>query len=614
MKNNRVVKQASQLRVAINIVWKSAPLWALINVVLLIMQGFLPLASLFLMKLVLDEVAVGLGSASVQADFGRVAILIALAGVVALLQGMTGVFSRLANEAQTEAATDHVRNILHAKAVEMDLEYYEHAEYYDRLHRAQREAPYRPVQIVNGLFQVGQNGLSLAVMAGLLFSLHWAVTLVLVLSALPSVLVRLHYSRILFRWNRKNTGAQRQAWYYDWMLVDGRHAKEIRLFNLGPLFSDRFRGLRRKLRLDRLRIATQRSRAELVTQIGETATMFGVYAFIAYRTLQGTITVGDLVMYYQAFQRGQSFLSGMLRGAAGLYEDSMFLIYLEEFLALEPKVVAPPNPQPVPRPMREGVTFSDVSFRYPGGAVDILKHINLTIRPGEIIALVGENGAGKTTLIKLLCRLYDPDQGVISVDNADLRCCDPLAWRRELSVIFQDFLHYNVSAQENIWFGNVELSPTSDEIKVAAQKAGVHEVISRMKHAYQTVLGKMLEEGEELSIGQWQKIALARAFLRDAQIIILDEPASALDAKSEHMLFQGFRELIGKKSAVLISHRLSTVKMADRIYVLENQTVAEQGTHDELMQLGDIYATLFNTQAESYRELRGTDQAQSAAL
>lgn len=604
MQKRRATKQALQLRAAINIVWKSGPLWTLANIALLVVQGFLPLASLYLMKLVLDEVTVGLGSSPTQADFGRVAVLIALAGGVALLQGLASVLSRLVNEAQVEAVTDHVRDILHAKSVEVDLEYYEHAEYYDKLHRAQREAPYRPVQIVNGLFQVGQSSLSLAVMAALLLSLHWAVALVLLLAALPGVLVRLRYSHILFQWNRKSTSAQRQAWYYEWMLVDGRHAKEIRLFNLGPLFIERARRLRRLLRLERLRIATRRSRAELVTQVSENATMFGVYAFIAYRALQGTITIGDLVMYYQAFQRGQGFLTGVLRGLAGLYEDSMFLAYLDEFLALEPKIVAPPNPQLVPRPIREGVTFSDVSFRYPMGSAEVLQHINLTIRPGEVIALVGENGAGKTTLVKLLCRLYDPDQGAILVDNTDLRCFDPLGWRREVSVIFQDFLHYNVSAQENIWFGNIELPPTEDQIITAAQKAGVHDVISNMKHDYQTVLGKMLEEGEELSIGQWQKIALARAFLRDAQMIILDEPASALDAKSEYALSQGFRELIGNKSAVLISHRLSTVRMADCIYVLENQTIAEQGTHDELMRRGGIYATLFSTQAESYLESR----------
>lgn len=600
MHKNRAVKQALQFRAAIKIVWQSSPLWTALNAGLLVVQGFLPLASLYLIKLVLDAVTDVMGSADPQTEFGRIAGLIALSGGVALLQGLAGLLGRLAGEAQAEAVTDHVRDILHAKSIAVDLAYYEHAEYYDKLHRAQREALYRPVRIVNGLFQVGQSALSLLVMAGLLLSLHWGVAVVLLVTALPGVLIRLRYARILFRWNRDSTPADRLSWYYDLMLVDGGYAKEIRLFGLGPLFIDRFRTLRRQLRLERLQIATRRSLAETVTQISETAAMFGSYAFIAYRALQGSITIGDLVMYYQAFQRGQGYLNGLLRGLAGLYEDSMFLAYLDEFLALEPEVVAPPNPQPVPRPMRQGIIFDDVSFRYPGSARDVLSHINLTIHPGEVIALVGENGAGKTTLVKLLCRLYDPVLGAIHIDDTDFRCLDPVELRHEISVIFQDFLHYNVTAQENIWFGNVELPLATDRIRAAAEKAGAHEVIARLPREYGTILGKLFQEGEELSIGQWQKIALARAFLRDAQLIILDEPASALDAKSEYALFEGFRGLIGGRSALLISHRLSTVRMADCIFVMENGTIVEQGAHDDLMRLGGIYADLFSTQAISY--------------
>lgn len=602
MRKNRAVQQALQLRAALTIVWQSGPLWMLLSAGLLIVQAALPLASLYLIKRVLDEVVLLIGAADPRADFGRVAGLIALAGVVALAQGLAGLLSRLVSEAQGEAVTDHVHDILHAQSIAVDLAYYEHAEYYDKLHRAQRDALYRPMRIVNGLFQVGQSALSLLAMAGLLLALHWAVALVLLLTAVPGALVRLRYARILFRWHRDSTPADRQSWYYDWMLVDGGHAKEIRLFNLGGLFIDRFRALRQQLRRERLQIATRRSIAEVVTLFSETAAMFGAYAFIAYRALQGAITIGDLVMYFQAFQRGQSFLNGLLRGLVGLYEDSLFLASLDEFLALEPAVVAPPNPQPVPRPMRQGVIFDDVSFRYPGGAAEVLSHIHLTIHPGEVIALVGENGAGKTTLVKLLCRLYDPGQGAITLDGADLRRFDPVALRREISVIFQDFLRYNVTAQENIWFGSADQPPDADRIIAAAQKAGAHEVIAHLPQAYQTVLGKLFQEGEELSIGQWQKIALARAFLRDAQLIVLDEPASALDAKSEYALFEGFRDLIGERSALLISHRLSTVRMADCIYVLDHQTVAEQGTHDDLMRRGGIYADLFSTQAARYQE------------
>jgi len=286
MQANRVIQRALQLRTAVKIVWESGRGLTVANGVLLIVQGLLPLAALYLMKLILDEITKRLESADPGADFEQVAVLIALAGLVALASGITTIVGRLVNEAQGEVVTDHVHDILHAKSIEVDLGYYENAEYYDKLHRAQQEATYRPVQIVNGLMQVGQNGISLLAMAGLLLSLHWAVALVLFMTAVPGMLVRLRYARVLFRWRRSSTPAERQSWYYDWMLVSGEHAKEVRLFNLGHLFAERFRTLRKQLRRERLEISTRRSVAELVTQLSSTAAMFGSYVYIAYRTLQ----------------------------------------------------------------------------------------------------------------------------------------------------------------------------------------------------------------------------------------------------------------------------------------------------------------------------------------
>jgi ATP-binding cassette subfamily B protein len=290
----------------------------------------------------------------------------------------------------------------------------------------------------------------------------------------------------------------------------------------------------------------------------------------------------------------------MLRGVAGLYEDSLFLEYLHEFLALTPRITPPSHPTPIPCPINTGIVFHDVSFHYPHRSHDVLRGIAINIKPNEVIALVGENGAGKTTLVKLLCRLYDPTSGYITVDGIDLRQFDPMAWRQHISVIFQDYQHYNVTARENIWFGNTQLPIDSEQIVAAAQKSGAHLILDQLPQKYNTVLGKVFQDGEELSIGQWQKIALARAFLRDSQIIVLDEPTSTLDAMAEHEIFTRFRTLIGNRSALLISHRLSTVKMADRIYVLDNHRVVEQGTHDDLLQQHGIYARMFYTQAQHY--------------
>jgi len=385
------------------------------------------------------------------------------------------------------------------------------------------------------------------------------------------------------------------------MLTGDVHAKEIRLFDLGSLFRRRFRDLRQQLRRERIEIATRRSVAELVAEVGATVAVFASYAFIAYRTVHGAITLGDLVMYYQAFQRGQSFLQQMLSGLAGLYEDNLFLSNLHEFFDLKPKVVEAPHPRPIPQPMQTGIVFDHVSFQYPTGTRKVLEDINLTIRPGEVVALVGENGSGKTTLIKLLCRLYDPTSGTITLDGIDLRQFETTALRREISIIFQDYAQYHLTARENIWFGNVALPPDQEQIETAARHAGADEVITELPQGYETILGKWFEDGEELSVGEWQKVALARAFLRDAQIIVLDEPTSGLDARAEYEVFKRFRQLAAGRTAILISHRFSTVRMADRICVLEDGRIIENGSHTELVRLGGTYAHLFETQAQYYR-------------
>jgi len=595
------VRRILHLERALRLVWQSGPGWTIASLALVFVQGALPLLSLYLMKLVVDAVAAGPAAADKGAVVGHVALLIGLTGVVTLVGAAAQSAATLVGEAQGMNVTDRVQDIIHAKSIEMDLEYYENSKYYDTLHRAQQEAPYRPTRILNGLLQVGQNSISLAAMLALIVSLHWAVALALFLTAIPSVLVRLKYARGLYHWQRKRTPAERLTWYFNWMLTRDSHAKEVRLFDLGSLFRTRYRDLRKQLRGERLRLVSQRSLADLGAQVLATLGVFGSYAFIAYRTVQGVVTLGDLVMYYQAFQRGQGFLRDTLGGMAGLYEDSLFLSYLYEFLDLKKKVAEPAQPAPIPRPVRTGIVFDRVSFQYPNSVRNALEDASLQIRPGEVVALVGENGSGKTTLVKLLCRLYDPTAGTITLDGTDLREFDTTALRREMGVIFQDYAHYNLTARENIWFGNTALPPEQTTIESAAQQSGADKVIQRLPKGYETVLGKWFEDGEELSIGEWQKVALARAFLRDAQIIVLDEPTSAMDAKAEYEVFKRFRQLIAGRSAVLISHRFSTVRMADTIYVMEGGRIIEHGAHDELVRLGGTYARMFEIQAQHYR-------------
>jgi len=589
----------AQLRRTLRLVWQSGPGWTVASLALLVVQAVLPLLTLYLIKLVVDAVAVAIPDKGVA--FGPVAVLVGLAGAVALVSAVCRSLAGFVSEGQAQAVTDHMHDILHAKAVEVDLEHYENSQYHDTLQRALQEASFRPTHILNGLIQVAQSGIALLVMAGLLFSFHWGVAVILFLAAVPGVILRARYAGLSYRWQRQHTTTERRAWYFHWLLTGIVHAKEVRLFDLGPLFRRRFRDTRTHLRRERLRLSTKRSAADLAGQSSLILAVFGAYAFIAYRAVQGAITIGDLVMYYQAFQRGQDFLREMLTGLAGLYEDHLFLRSVYEFLDLERKVLEPPAPKAVPRPMRAGIVFDHVSFHYPTGTRKVLQDVSLTIRPGESVALVGENGSGKTTLIKLLCRLYDPTGGTITVDGVDVRDFATAALRREIGVIFQDYAQYQVTAKENIWFGNVEAATDHDRIVAAARRSGADEVIKGLKHGYDTVLGKWLEDGEELSIGEWQKVALARAFMRDAQIVVLDEPTSALDAKAEYEVFERFRRLAEGRTTILISHRLSTVKMADRIYVLGDGRIVESGTHDQLVREGGRYGRLYETQARQYR-------------
>ena len=496
--------------------------------------------------------------------------------------------------------TDHVFNLLHEKSTEVDLEYYENPEYLDTLHRAQEEGPFRPTQILDGLTRVGQSGISLVAIAALLLVFHWSLPVILVAAAIPGVLVRIRYSDKMYHWRQRRTQTERKSRYYNWMLTGEAHAKEIRLFGLAELFIKRFSRLRETLRREQITLVKQRSAMDSAAGFLTTLIVFATLGFIAVRAIMGSITLGDMVMFFQAFQRGLGNTKDLLGGLADLYNDSLFLTNLYAFLDLGPTVKQSPTPISMPVPIKKGIKFQNVCFRYPAGRADVLKDITFSIEPGEVVALVGENGSGKTTLVKLLCRLYDPTSGCISIDNVNLKAFDKSSLQSRLSVIFQDFVRYFLSARENIWFGNIHCPQDSNEIFHSARKASIHRLIADLPEGYDTILGKWFETGEELSIGQWQKIALARAFFRDAQLIILDEPASALDVKTEHDIFHQFYRLIQGKSAILISHRLSTVRMADRILLLKDGRIFEQGSHDELMKKDGAYAELFKIQAEQY--------------
>ncbi len=583
---------------AVSLVWKSSRGLTVANLILTIIQGLLPLIPLYLMKLLIDSIESAInGDAS---SFHSIAILIAIMGGVALLSVLVKSVAGIVEQTQARVVTDYMQDILHKKSIEVDLAYYEDPKFYDTMHRAQGEAPYRPTSIVNGLIRTVQSSISLIAMVGLLLSFHWIVAVVLIAAALPGVFVKLKFSKVNWKWQRKRTETERKAWYKHWLLTSVSHAKELRLFGLGEHFRVMYLNLRAILRKEVLGIAKRRAASDFGTQAVATLLIYGSLAFIAKQAYSGLITIGGMVMYFQAFQRGLGFLKGLLGSLAGLYEGNLFLSNLFDFLDIKPSVIDPDSPVPFPERISEGIVFDHVDFNYSSSSKKALDDISLTINPGEMLALVGENGSGKTTFIKLLCRLYDPVSGSISVDGASVVDFAVDDHRSHISVIFQDYAKYHLSVKDNISLGDINNSPDESRIHKAAEAAGAQAVIENLPDGYDTVLGRSFKNGKELSIGEWQKIALARAFIRDAPIVILDEPTSALDAKAEKAVFEKFRELVAGKTSIIISHRFSTVRMADRIAVMENGRIVEHGTHDELMAEQGLYNEMYTIQASAY--------------
>lgn len=612
------LRSLAPLKRAVVLVWSSGPAWMIASLALVLVQAILPLLSLFLLKSIVDSVTLGVStpvdSLARQSAWNTSLIWIALAALVAVLTALTSTVSGYVTQGQGLAMQHFMGRIVQRKAAEMDLEYFENAEFFDTLHRAQEEAPFRPTRIVNGLTQLAQNTIGLLAIVGLLFTLHIAVPFVLLLSVIPGLLVRLRFISVMYEWTQRSTTVERRAQYFNYILTLESFAKEVRLFDMSAFFGERFDTMRSWLTQGQLQIARRRLWADLGVQFFVVAPTFGMLGFIAFRTIEGAITLGSLVMYFQAIQRAQGALQGVFGSMLSLHEDTTFLTLLYQYLDLKPRLQPAATPLALPARWQQGLKIENVSFGYAMSERQALRDVSLDIAPGEVVALVGENGSGKTTLVKLLCRLYDPTAGRITLDGIDLRDFDPQEFRRQISVVFQDYNRYALSLSENIWLGNLSLpgaeaaqsdgtpGPQAQKAIIeAATRAGAHGVAARLPLGYETLLGRNFENGEELSVGQWQKVALARAFLRPSQLIILDEPTSALDPRAEAEMFESFRELVRGQAALLISHRLSTVRMADRICVLDKGAIVALGSHEELMESGGLYAELFQTQAQSYR-------------
>lgn len=585
----------------IRLVWTAVPRLFILSLSLTLAIAAIPPIELYASKLIVDFVVSCIGQTTI--NWKLLGLLLSWKLGLEFFQAALGQLNFYVSLLVRDRCLLHANNALLQKAIQLDLAHYELPEFYDTLNRAQQGGSNYPIMVLQGLTNLFGEMISFAGLLVLLLRFNVGMMLLLIISVLPTLLVSLRFSRMRFWMTRNQTQTGRMANYLQNVMTENEYAKEIRLFNLGDYILQRWQEIRRQFNRESEQLSRRHAvvsgGAEMITNFG----FYGAYGWTIVKTVQGVISIGDFTLYTGAFQQSQSLLKSILLNIAHIYEFNLYVSQYFEFLNLQPKVINPTHPHPFPTPLKSGLVLKNVSFTYPGASQPTLKNLNLTVKPGESIALVGTNGAGKTTLLKLLTRLYDIDSGEITLDGIPIFQLDFQELRRNIGIIFQDFARYNLTAQDNIGFGNLPERDNLSLIERAAEQAGAKETISGLELGYQTLLGKVFDGGTDLSGGQWQKIGLARAFTIAAPILILDEPTAALDAIAEYELFQKFRQLTTGKMTFFVSHRFSTVLLADRIVVLDNHQIVEVGSHLELMEKDGIYAKMFRLQASSYQFL-----------
>jgi ATP-binding cassette, subfamily B, bacterial len=634
---------------ALGLVWSASRTWTGAWAALLVVQGLLPAGTVYLTKLVVNRLVALVGSGGDWAALRPAVLLVLAVGVLMLLEQLLSTASAWIRAGQAEAVTDHVTGMVHAQCVRLDLGFYDTPAYFDRLHRARAEAAYRPLSLLESLGALLQNGITLVAMGAVLLPYGMWLPVALLVSTLPALYIALHYRVREHRYRQRVAADERRVWYYDWLVAAREAAAEIRLFALGDRFRAAHQALRLRLRTERLRLNRDEGLAQLAAGTLALLVTAGVMAWMLWRAVHGRATLGDLALFYAAFNQGQSLMRSILGSLGQIYGNSLFLGDLFEFLALEPTVVDPAT-QPVPFPSRlappgrmdggptSGVTdsgptgsavgiavpiavgiagpsvrFRAVRFAYPHRA-DAVCDLDLEIPGGRIVAVVGPNGAGKSTLIKLLCRFYDPQSGSIEVDGVDIRRIALDDLRANITVLFQEPVPYALTVAENIGLslpdggvpdgralGAVPGVPGAvhrARIEQAARDAGADDMIARLPAGYATPLTTWFEGGTALSTGQWQRIALARAFLRPAPVIVLDEPTSAMDSWAEAEWLARFRTLAAGRTVLIITHRFTTAMLADIIHVMDGGRIVESGTHAELAAAGGRYAGSWRDQME----------------
>ncbi|MDB5623164.1 MAG: transporter ATP-binding protein [Devosia sp.] len=590
-------------------IWRTSRFLTTASIGLRLVAALQPVAMLYVGKLIIDEVVRLSALPSPGASLGEwwasgalSTIVVLLVCELALVIASDGL-SRLTGLADAVLGELHSNTLsveLMAHAAKLDLRHFESAEYQDRLERARRQAAGRNA-LLSQIFGQAQDIITVATLgAGLFIYAPWLIAL-LPLSFVPAIWGETRFNTLAYYLSRGRTPERRELEYIRHVGASAETAKEIKLFGLGGFLIERFKRLAQTIFIENRRIATQRAGWGALFAAIATLTYYGAYGFIVWRTITGAFSIGDLAFLSGSFLRLNGLFQRILLGFTQIAGQSLYLDDLFSFFEIEPTILPPANPKPFPQPIRQGLVFDNVGFRYPDTETWAVRGLSFTLAAGETLALVGENGAGKTTIVKLLTRLYDPDEGRITVDGIDLREMRIEDIHANIGVIFQDFIRYSLSARENIGVGRIELQNDMARIEAAAEQSLADAVIGKLPLGYDQQLGRLFNKGRDLSGGEWQKIAIGRAYMRDAELIILDEPTAALDAKAEAEVFARFKSLAAGKTAVIISHRFSTVRMADRILVLEDGAILEAGSHHELVARKGRYAELFELQAAGYR-------------
>ena len=583
------------------LVWAAAPGTLLLSLALTLISSLIPATQIYISKLIVDRVVELVGAGATIATISQSLLPLVAAGFgFLLLQAIMQQLDSYTTQVMSDRFLLYANTQLLQQATRLDLAHYESSEFHDILERAQQSGSSYPMRVMRLSVRLLGQVTRLFGLLALLLRFNPFVFVLLLLSALPTFWVSVRFSERRFFMTRRQTPSRRLADYFGKILTEPKFVKEVRLFNLGGYMASQYQTIREEFNQESQLLARRQAIAQVTLEIISAIGFYGAYALVLWETVRGLVTIGDLTLYAGTFQQAQAATSGILLTVATLYEFNLYVSQYFEFIDLTPQVVSPPKAKSFPQPIKQGLVLKDVYFTYPGSDTPTLKNINLAVGAQECIALVGLNGSGKTTLLKLLTRLYDIDRGLIAIDDTPLSAYNLGDLRRNIGVLFQDFARYALTAKDNIGFGNLPERKDEEQVFQAAADAGATAVIDGLDSGYDTVLGKMFDGGVDLSGGQWQKIGLARAFMSQAQVLILDEPTAAVDAIAEHDLFERFRQLTQGKMTFLVSHRFSTVRMADRIVVLENGEVIEAGTHDELMARKGRYEEMFRLQAESY--------------